>query len=52
MLIKLNIIYHLIKLFYLVDIDGYDIALQEVKLLDLYFRLIEKLNKEFPNKYH
>jgi len=40
------------KKIFLVDIDGYDIALQEIKLLDLYFRLIEKLNKEFPNKYH
>lgn len=48
--IKYNI--PLNKVIFLVDIDGYDIALQEVKLLDLYFRLIEKLNKEFPNKYH
>jgi hypothetical protein len=47
--IKYNI--PLNKKIFLVDIDGYDITLQEIKLLDLYFRLIEKLNKDFPNKY-
>jgi hypothetical protein len=39
------------KKVFLIEIDGYDIASQEIKLLDLYFRLLYKLNKDYPDKF-
>jgi len=47
--IKYNI--PLNKKIFFTEIDSHNFKMQETKLLDLYFRLIERINEEYPDKY-